>query len=110
MDIKKRYIGNNGKPILTAIHDALVNGELSDIKKLLKIGSNVNTRCPYGFTALHCNPCADNISCHKFLLDNGADVNALDRYGHTPLDFAIKDHRTELINLLTERGGKKGKN
>jgi len=42
------------------------------------------------------------------LLANGADVNATDRIGQTPVDAAITMDRTEIANLLRKHGGKTG--
>jgi ankyrin repeat protein len=35
-------------------------------------------------------------------------VNAEDKYGYTPLDYAIKDKHTETADLLRKHGGKTG--
>lgn len=40
----------------------------------------------------------------KALLDAGADVNAKNDYGGTPLSFACDRGRTEVVQLLLERG------
>jgi hypothetical protein len=40
----------------------------------------------------------------KALLDAGADVNAKNAYGGTPLSFACDHGRTEVVRLLLERG------
>jgi ankyrin repeat protein len=36
----------------------------------------------------------------KLLLEAGADVNIKDKTGHTVFDFAIREDKSELINLL----------
>ena len=44
----------------------------------------------------------------ELLIANGADVNAKNRNGDTPLDYAITFKRTELADLLRKHGGKTG--
>ena len=46
-----------------------------------------------------------NIEAVKQHLDAGADVNAKDNYGATPLDWAIDD---EIADLIRNHGGKTG--
>ncbi|KAL4981512.1 hypothetical protein BDW68DRAFT_172276 [Aspergillus falconensis] len=40
------------------------------------------------------------------LLDRGADINSMGLHGITPLDVAVSFQENELIELLTNRGGK----
>ena len=40
----------------------------------------------------------------KILLDAGADINALDRYGQTALMRAAHQGHTEVVRLLAQRG------
>jgi len=47
-----------------------------------------------------------NIEAVKQHLDAGADVNAKDRDGQTPLDLAIQQKKTETTELLRKHGGK----
>jgi cytohesin len=42
------------------------------------------------------------------LIAKGADVNAKDKSGATPLGGAIRRKHTELANLLRKHGGKTG--
>jgi ankyrin repeat protein len=44
----------------------------------------------------------------ELLLDKGADVNAKDDGGDTPLDGAIINNETEIADLLRKHGGKTG--
>ncbi|MDP6307260.1 MAG: ankyrin repeat domain-containing protein, partial [Verrucomicrobiota bacterium] len=52
------------------------------------------------------------ISGHKevaeLLIADGADVNAKDERGGTPLDVAIQRKRTKTADLLRKHGGKHG--
>ena len=42
-------------------------------------------------------------------LHKGADVNAKNKDGETPLDYAIEFNQTEIANLLRKHGGKTDK-
>ena len=44
----------------------------------------------------------------ELLIAKGADVNAKDDDGKTPLDRAIMHNHTETIDLLRKHGGKTG--
>jgi ankyrin repeat protein len=44
----------------------------------------------------------------ELLIAEGADVNAKDDDGDTPLDQAILDKQTETADLLRKHGGKTG--
>ena len=52
------------------------------------------------------------VTCHKeiveLLIANGADVNAKDEDGETPVDFAITFNQTQTADLLRKHGGKTG--
>jgi ankyrin repeat protein len=42
----------------------------------------------------------------ELLIENGADVNAKNNYGGTPLDGAISLDRPKIADLLRKHGGK----
>ena len=44
-----------------------------------------------------------------FLLRKGADVNARDKKGGTPLDVAVDKGRKSVITFIREQGGRRGK-
>ena len=50
-----------------------------------------------------------NLEAVKQHIAAGADVNAKDVNGYTPLDWAIFNKDTETADLLRKHGGKKGK-
>lgn len=41
----------------------------------------------------------------KFLIDKGANLQMEDKKGMAPTQWAKKQNRTEILNLLLERGG-----
>ena len=44
----------------------------------------------------------------KLLIDEGANINAKDRFGKTSLDYAILYDQSEIADLLRKHGGKTG--
>lgn len=57
-----------------------------------------------GRTALHWAAARRDADCVRQLLDVGADVNTRDATGRTPLWFAVRSLRSEVIDLLMARG------
>jgi len=58
-------------------------------------------------TLLHIAARKNLLDCVKYLIENGADINALDRYSDTPLhDVAYMGHNS-IIEYLLERGADK---
>lgn len=72
---------------------------------LLKNGMNpnhTNWRC---FTLLHDMACTGDLRKAQLLLDHGAEINAIDEeYSSTPLGYAARWGRQEVVTLLLERG------
>mgnify|MGYP002514907485 CR=1 FL=1 len=46
----------------------------------------------------------ENIKITKLLLENGADVNAANFSGKTPLMYAVCEKNEELVRMLMEKG------
>ncbi len=59
-----------------------------------------NLYCPYLFQAI----VWDNFEIMDLLLNAGADVNIVDNNGETPIEFAIKDNKFEIIQELLLHG------
>lgn len=78
-------------------------GDLTGINGLLASGELIDTRDPYGQTALMYAVSAGNTSILQDLIDLGADVNALTDEGWTALMFASRDNG-DAIPVLLENG------
>jgi ankyrin repeat protein len=99
----KRAIPNlTVDPRIEALRVALRNQDQKSIKALLSDPSLVKARGKNGITALHQVAVYGDAAQAKALLDNGADVNATDLDGVTPLIWGVRD--TALANLLIDRG------
>jgi ankyrin repeat protein len=103
-------------PLLLA---AEVNS-LDVIKALVAAGADPNIPTAYGTTALHVASGAGTdvqrarsieergfaVETARYLLDRGADVNAVGEFGWTPLHNAAYQGLTDVIELLVSRGAK----
>lgn len=105
------YRGHSGFSGSTALHEAAQNYEKA--KVIIDAGADPNIRCDSGYSALHRS---GDKRVVELLIENGADVNATDNRGETPLDGAPPRIRSILLKhggrtgteLAGERGGKDG--
>ncbi|KAK7093850.1 E3 ubiquitin-protein ligase MIB2-like [Littorina saxatilis] len=86
---------------------AAEQGDLNKVKAFVsKNKAKVNTRVK-GNAVLHVASYHGHRDIVKYLLDNGAEVNAKDEDGLTPLLFAIDGEQTSVIEELCKRGADK---
>jgi ankyrin repeat protein len=69
-------------------------------KVLLENGQDVNAKNNKGQTALHRAAGFGDIELIQYLISKSADVNVTDKDGVTPLYFAVKNNRREVVELL----------
>jgi ankyrin repeat protein len=95
----------NLNPCDKNIHDLVEKGETKKVRKLIR-------KCPekihstdhvYSATPLHIAALIGNTTIIKFLIDNGADVNAGDREGSKPIDYASQNIHKPAIEILVDR-------
>ena len=100
-------VGCGGPP--KDIWEAAEQGDIEAVKEYLAIGINVNAKDEaYGGMPLHWAAYRGRNEVVEFLIAEGADVNAKNQAGATPLDKAIEKNRDETVSLLREHGGKTG--
>ena len=82
----------------TLLHYAIVNRASEElIKFLLQSGITPKTQDDYKSTPLHAAAFRFyGIDILKLLIDKGADINAIDSFGDTPLDMAYKSYNSIL--------------
>lgn len=78
------------------------------IKALLHHGATPHCADHDGRTALHYISRRPDCKAVETLLDRKPDVNAADRQGQTPLDFALIYGNSEVAELLQRHGAKSG--
>lgn len=90
-------------PLLLAAKE----GNLVLVKYFLKKGAYLEFHDDNG-TALHyaCSSCEDSIDIVKYLIEKGANVNAVNFWSKTPLDVAAT---TDIEKYLIKHGAKTGK-
>ncbi|XP_015164897.1 serine/threonine-protein kinase STY8 isoform X2 [Solanum tuberosum] len=82
------------------------DGDLEGMEELLDSGTSVNYKDIDGRTALHIAACQGYADVVDFLLKNGAHVDAMDRWGSTPLADAIYYKNNDVVKLLEVHGVK----
>lgn len=80
---------NSGDQVV-AIREAARYGELVWLRRLIAEGVAVDSVLDDGVTPLMLAACSGKISCAKFLIENGANVNAISH----------KNHATPLLSLM----------
>ncbi|KAF5901618.1 myotrophin [Clarias magur] len=83
---------------------ALKNGELDEVKMLLKKDEDVNRMLEGGRRPLHYAADCGQVDILEFLLSKGADVNAPDKHDITPLLSATYEGHIACVKLLLEKG------
>ena len=88
-------------PTEQPLHWAVLNGNLEKVKESIKSGVDVNSTYfrGHGKTALHL---AKDLEIVKLLIKQGANVNAKDRKGKTPLHHLV--NQLEIVKLLIKQG------
>ena len=102
---------NTTKPIKESytVWKAVAANDLEGLKLLLADGCSADERNTVGATPLHLCSSLGHVILASYLINAGADVNALDEESHwTPLHRAIYHSRIGLILLLLEHGARLG--
>ena len=96
---------------MAAIHKAARAGNVEKLRRLLAEGVSPDTLYhEHAFyitkTPLHClcerNNGGDRAACFELLRDAGANLEATDRYGYSPLHHATSSKSVELVSLLVQ--------
>lgn len=90
---------------------AILKNDFAKLDLLLKSGGDImeiteNEKWNYLHRALGSMPISPSYEIIQELVKRGLDVNAIDYYGNTPLHYAARSKRTDLIELLFNAGAK----
>lgn len=92
---------------MTALGCASKSGHLSTVEALVAGGADINTHYdPFGASALITAAYFNRPEILKFLISNGADVNAKNYSGQTALYFSKANDLTAIQQILKEAGAK----
>ena len=86
------------------LHDASSEGNIPEVKRLLKAGADVNAKDEYGYMPLLFAISNGHVEVVKVLLSAGADVNARHGDGKPPLSYAISKDKAEVVKVLLSAG------
>jgi len=85
----------------TYLHNAVINKNPEEVKRIMEEGQHVNIKDSGGNTPLHF---AEDYETAEILIKNGADVNIKNNYGEIPLHMASEKKYYEIVKLLIEKG------
>ncbi|CAL8356193.1 unnamed protein product [Gadus morhua 'NCC'] len=89
----------------TPLHCALVNGQCGAAKLLMESGGArmVNTRDPKGRSPLHAAAYSEKVDGLQLVLDQGAEVNAVDGSGRSALMVAADRGQSMAVEMLLQQ-------
>ena len=74
-----------GNAFAEPIHEYVGDGNVEEVKRLIKEGADVNAKDFMGYTPLHWAVIKGDNKIIEILISNGAYVNGEDKDGYTPL-------------------------
>lgn len=100
-------VGYGGR---TPLFEAIFWDNPEAVALLLRRGANVNFRIDlendntHGESPLHTAAMCANTEIISLLLEAGADIEAMSVRGKKPIDYAVRDNRTDIVLFLMSRG------
>ncbi len=94
------------EPPTINLYRAVHIGDIDQIERNLYWNAKVNQAGPDGLTALHVATRKGGLVMVRMLLEHGADIEALDKQGHTPLATALLARNTLVADYLVKQGAK----
>eukprot|EP01156_Anaeramoeba_ignava_P023382 Anaeramoba_ignava/c21502_g1_i1.p1 GENE.c21502_g1_i1~~c21502_g1_i1.p1 ORF type:complete len:465 (-),score=129.03 c21502_g1_i1:128-1522(-) len=87
------------------ITEAIWNGDLKEIQKLIKAGEDINKQSEFsGQTPIHLALQENKREIAIYLVENGANLNIIDNNGLTPLMIAVDIPSRDMVELLLLHG------
>ena len=85
---------------------AAKDNDFSSCSALLLQGAEIDTRCRFGYTALHYSALHGNVGLCEFLVNKGAQIDLIsdNESGKTPLIFAAERGHATICLLLLNSG------
>lgn len=90
----------------TPLHYAALDGDLEKVSELIETGIDLDAQCKQGWSALHCAAETVSPEVAAALVQAGANIEARDIYGNTPLWRAVMAAKSNgsVIELLLKDG------
>ncbi|XP_022869416.1 potassium channel SKOR-like [Olea europaea var. sylvestris] len=98
------HIGKQEAELALRVNSASYNGDLYQLKGLIRAGADPNKKDYDGRSPLHFAASRGFEDVTLFLIQEGVDVNAADNFGNTPLLEAIKSGHDRVASLLSREG------
>jgi uncharacterized protein len=92
------------------LHAACVTGAIEDVKFLISIGADINSKGDSGYTPLHYAAEQNHTDVAIFLLKAGATLNVRDNDGNTPLELAELSENVEVCEAMNSIDAEKAGN
>ncbi len=86
---------------------AASHGDLTEIRRLIALGVDINEADYDGRTALHLAASEGQINIVRYLIGKNINLNPIDRWNRTPLSDAYTQRNLAMIKLLESHGAKK---
>ncbi|XP_034529661.1 myotrophin [Notolabrus celidotus] len=86
---------------------ALKTGDLEEVKAKMVTAEDVNRTLDGGRKPLHYAADYNQSDVALYLLSKGADINATDKHGFTPLICACYESNVACVKVLLEKGADK---
>jgi len=81
-------------------------GEVIQLQQLVMSGANVNMHDYDRRTPLHLSASEGKLEACKYLIEQNAEINAVDRWGNTPLADALREKHDQVARYLYQIGGR----
>lgn len=86
-----------------ALSNAVIRGDIQEIRKIIESGSDINTKDALDRTPLHIAAFYGKVKIIEQLIVGGADINAKDHTGMTPLHAAVISGGRQSVQLLLDK-------
>ncbi|CAI9272031.1 unnamed protein product [Lactuca saligna] len=96
----KTHIGFQDAQLALRVNISVYNGDLFELKSLIRAGANPNKTLFDGRSPLHLAVTKGHEDIVAFLIQEGVDVDISDNFGNTPLLEAIKRGYDNIASLL----------
>lgn len=91
------------KKYITRLQEAASHGQCGDIEQLIAAGAELEIHeYYYHWTALFFAVEFEKPGAVKILLEHGANINAVNRFGESVMDVAVNNGNQDILDMLIE--------